>query len=500
MEGEQQSHRAGYELSHRPTFLDRPVALGLLACAAVGTAHFLGTGWISESLLGLPVGMWLIGGVVGGAYWREQRQRSGQRATGELTPRELTTNATSFASERLAELNDRARETLSNGIDAAKKLLSKPAETLRVGHNEQGLEEEAEIPAPRPRGTKSPTEQQPRIGVSGPDEQVEGFIEQVLEDEAAIGRYERLSTPVRQPEDCAKLALTGAVTFSMTGQTTLVLPELRGREAAWDDWSQRLALSYPAVFPARVDTARIGCGPVRISTPREARLVSRLAEATAVLSQIEARTGSRRNAEWTNNHRSRIERVMTSLARTLYTDWADDVMTKMPSPACRAAARGVGAWLSTWDGEIDPQERRQWLNVCASFLPDEPEAHLRLAAAQIGAYEDDKALPALRRAFELLRSSGELPLSDPLAFVMAEMEFGNFGSLALGRVAAGLAIAWATTPRESLSYLRDDLIDDLEHSGKLVGRDQDHAFLKRVMSHMDRLRSDTLPMRARPAA
>ncbi len=495
MQGEPQTHRNGKELSHRPppTLVERPVALGVLACAVVGTAHWLGTTWVAEPFLSLPLGMWAIGGVIGASYWWQKRNSA---ALARMHSEQGSVRS------GLPEVAERIRGAMSLNVgDTLRRMISHPIYSSNQSSERREERMEAREEQRRERPSRaSRSDSVPRIGVGGPEEFVEAFVEHVHEEGTSEARYEPVASPVRESEDCSKRALAGAVTFTSTGQASIVLPEVRGREAAWDDWSHRLALSYPAVFPARIDAARIACGPVRVREQRESRLVARMAEVASLLAQSESRTGSRRSAEWAANHRERTERAMTSLARTFSSDWSDQNDRPLASPVCRAAARGVGAWLSMWDGNIDPQERRQWISHCTSFLQDEPEAHLRLAAAQIGAYEDDQALPALRRAFELLRSSGELPLSDPLAFVLAEMELGNFSSLALGRVASGLAIAWATAPKESVAYLRDDLIDDLQHSGKLVGRDQDHAFLKRVMAHMDRLRSDTLPMRSRSAA
>jgi hypothetical protein len=463
--------------------------MGLLACAVVSTARWLGTGWISESFAGLPVGIWLVGATVGVTWWMERRERSSTSEEEGREPAGLLAVAGMVREGMKMSVGEAARRFMSHPIYSGSQRKNDGGE--REGDRAEARSERIDWGL-RNNGT-------PRIGVGGPEELAEAFVEQVREEGVAGARYELVSSPVRDPEECAKRGLSGAVTFSKSGQAAIVLPEMRGREAAWEDWSQRLALSYPAVFPPRVDAGRIACGPVRVRSTREARLVARMAEAASLLAQTEARTGVRRSAEEAAAQRTRTERAMELLARTFCADWSEEDERKVASPACRAAARGVGAWLSTWEGQIDPQERRRWLSVCASFIEDEPEAHLRLAAAQIGAYEDDQALPALRRAFELLRESGEQPMSDPLAFVLAEMELGNFSSLALGRVAAGLAIAWATTPRESLAYLRDDLIDDLEHSGKLLGRDQDHALLKRIMTQMDRLRSDTLPMRVKAA-
>lgn len=480
------------ELSHRPTMFKPYISVGLLSCAAVSTAQYLGMGWVSDMVLGVPAGLWIAGALTTATWWRE---RAGRGATTASLP-----GAAGRAASLAHGVQSSVRTALAERAGSvARRFMAHPIYARPESQNEVTELGPELIKPERPTARKTRDSVAQRIAVSGPAEFVDAFVEQAREEVEAEASFEPVATPIRESAECVKRALAGAVTFTEAGQTSIVLPEHRGRDAAWSDWSQRLALSYPAVFPPRVDPARIVCGPVRIHSARESRLIARLADASSTLSQIEARTGYRRSNEWRAVQQQNAARSMTALARTFVGDWGTTAPAAA-SPVCRTAARAVSAWLSMCDTGIEPQERRAWIQTCSTFLADEPESYLRLAAAHIGAFEDDESLPSLKRAFELMRASGEVPLSDPLAFVLAEMEVGAFNSMSLGRVAAGLAIAWATTPAESLDYLRDDLIDDLQFSGRLMGREQDRAFLKHVMEHMDQLRSGGKSMPVKAAA
>jgi hypothetical protein len=506
MHGEASTNEESSGYSRRSSALAPHVSVGLLACATVSTAHWLGTEWVAQGWLGLPLGVWVVGAAVGGAILHDRRTHDRRRRP-VFEAHDLGISAGRLRSAARAGVREFCRRYFSHPIfsgalgdryELGPELLT-PEEQRTSPPPRSEREERAERAGAIGRIVKS--DGTPRIGVSGPDEYVQAFVERAREEAEVEARFEPVPTPVREPEECAKRALAGAVNFGVQGETAIVVPETKGREAAWSDWSQRLALSYPATFPPRVDPARISCGVVRPRSVREARLVVRMAEAAAVLGQLESRTGARRSAEWLALHEQRATRSMAALARTLATDWATLPTGESAgvAPACRATARAASAWLTMYERTADPRERRALVETCAAHLTGEPEAYLRLAAARIGAFEDDEAVASLRKGFETLRASGEVPMSDPLAFVMAEMEVGSFSSLALGRVAAGLAIAWATTPEGSLDYLREDLLDDLRYAGRLVGRDQDHAFLKHVMAYMDRLRSESIPLRVRAA-
>jgi hypothetical protein len=118
--------------------------------------------------------------------------------------------------------------------------------------------------------------------------------------------------------------------------------------------------------------------------------------------------------------------------------------------------------------------------ACEGFEKHAPQV-LRLAAAQFAAGHDDDALRSLQWGVRVLRSSNAECTVDPLAFVQSEIELGQPGGLSTGRIAAGLALLWATTETSRHPFLRDDLTDDLRHAGWLMGRDHDRAVLERVM-------------------
>lgn len=479
MHGEAQNQPDMTSLSHRPTLMEPHVSMGLLACGVISTAHWLGTEWVGEPWLGLPLGVWVVGATAGMAHlWSGQQSERRSRSSRRVT---LAT-----------ELVERARATLS---ECARRLRAAGASLRGEDVPAKATPRARPKPMPSIMASTGPS----RIGVQAPGDDVDTLVATLNSEGSGETKFEPMKTPVAEPADCSRLRLAGAIRMPAEGPATIILPERAGLDAAWEDWSSRLALSYPGVFPARVDTARVDCARVDSRSRREVRLMARLAEANALLAGVEARTGARLTPECSQAHRERTERAMVTLARTLAADWSGE-SAGAGSAMCKSVARGVSAWLCTWNAEIDPQERRRWMEVCAALIADEPEAHLRLGTAHVGAFEDDESLPAFDRAFEVLRRTGELPLNDPLAFVMGELEVGSTDSLTLGRVASGLVIAWATTPLESLDYLRDDLADDLRHSDMLVGRDQDHSYLQRVMQHMERLRSDSLPLRVKAAA
>ncbi|MBC7773127.1 MAG: hypothetical protein H7210_11565 [Pyrinomonadaceae bacterium] len=288
-----------------------------------------------------------------------------------------------------------------------------------------------------------------------------------------------------------------------SGELMIVVPEHPTKAAGWMDWSRRMPLSYAGLFPTRVDPACVSCGGLNLLNERDARLATRLAEACAVLGRLEPRLSvskmwdGRSALSNMNGSGGPIERSMLRLTHALAADWND--RTPALSLAARAGARAASAWLASWD-QTDPKQRRGLLEVCSSIIGDEPEASLRLAAGQFAAYEDTAGLDQLCDAFRLVIASQERVVSDPLAFIHAEIELGTHGPLTLGRVAAGLCLLWATSNQQSLDYLRDDLVEDLRYSGRFVGQDQDQLLLREIIRRMDQLRTESLPMRKDKAA
>ena len=86
---------------------------------------------------------------------------------------------------------------------------------------------------------------------------------------------------------------------------------------------------------------------------------------------------------------------------------------------------------------------------------------------------------------------------------------GTASSMVLGRVAAGFCLLAAQHDYERLEFLRDDLLEELDHAGWLLGRDQDTALLRGVFEELHRVRraesrglpaANPAPKRAKRAA
>src|SRR5690606_5336956 len=55
------------------------LAFVAVACVVVGVAALLGATWLKATLLGLPVGMWLVGAAWGVRWWLRERWGGGAR-------------------------------------------------------------------------------------------------------------------------------------------------------------------------------------------------------------------------------------------------------------------------------------------------------------------------------------------------------------------------------------------------------------------------------------
>jgi len=294
------------------------------------------------------------------------------------------------------------------------------------------------------------------------------------------------------------------------GDAHLFLPQPPGQPAAWHDWSPPPAPGFGTTFPARVDPAALRLDGLDFADPIHCRLAADVIIVAATLAAGPTRrpTGFRsvlRGGTLDESlARSAVEVAMLRLGGTL-----EDLVaaakrreTRVPATAF-AAARALSAWITTWQTQPGAppihHERHRLAKLAADLIPGEAEPHLRLGAAQIAAFEDAAAITSFATAGRLLRSRGTVCGTDPLAFIQAEITLGEPSGLTLGRVAAGLCLLWATTPQSSLDYLRDDVLDDLQHSGWLEGRDQDRKLLADVLDELARIDADELPRRAEAA-
>lgn len=288
------------------------------------------------------------------------------------------------------------------------------------------------------------------------------------------------------------LRMDVVITPDAEGGFVFRTPELPDHEAAWYDWGMPRPISYPSLFPTRLDAANLTLGPSPAG--EDATLMRLLAETLGTLSRHQARLDltdrllGRRPMELNpgtcNSLRqfSPTSDIMGRLAAHLTSHLADFRTGATPTSGERAAARVLGAWAAAWPGSIDDATRRASMETAARVCADEAETMMRLAAVRFGCLDDDLGLDALQRALRLMQPDRVVLQNDPAAFLAAELAAGEPGPWTIGRLAVGVALMCATTPGEKCSYFRDDLADDLVHSPILVGRDQDQLLLRRVLA------------------
>lgn len=516
----------------------------LWASAGACVGHALGMEWLTDMVLGVPAGLWLVGSVTYLAHVRTRRATasSGQEA-GESAwalPKPIgaavqhTTEAFAAAvswlaaslsdSERwrylkrvmtrrvdvpmfdvrLPELSGRARFPRLHGVQELRAALNAPAQAATDALTHAAAEVAGGMGASvkRLKGARASGVDRPiRIGLDVREAEFNALTSASsrlhLDPQAftvtrhAPGAFvdsareiERVDALVRRSPDNDR----GLYAF---------LPEDEAWPAAWYDWSIEPPLCFASVFPARLDCARLTLGACDLSRVVQAELVGALVAAAAAYARHPARTpgsawslcASPTAAEM-QTVVARQHQAMAALAEAFDRLVSDSTERSVaPKELLTSASNVLSAWCSTQDHQSSGgkgsgvcAERRMQLAALASegFEKHAPQV-LRLAAAQLAAGQDDDALRSLQWAVRVLRSAHAECSVDPLVFVQSEIELGQPGGLSTGRIAAGLTLLWATTDSSRHPFLREDLADDLRHAGWLMGRDHDRGVIERVM-------------------
>lgn len=294
---------------------------------------------------------------------------------------------------------------------------------------------------------------------------------------------------------CREFVLDALVRPQGTDGLEINLAENPGQDAAWFDWGFARPLSYPGVFPTRVDAARI-----TLTTGRrdDAALVRTIIEAGALLCRHPARLS---HADRMNGRRpylgaqdvrgasgfSQFIRETAGLTRCMRS-LAEGIDNTREGSSTRAASRVLGSCLATMPHWENESARIALMDTCASVTGDEPETMLRLAAVRLGMGQDDAGLDALERADRILRDNQIVSATSQAAFISAELEHGHPGPLTIGRLAAGLCMLVSTMPASQVAYFRDDLFEDMRFSSLLIGRDQDRRLLMQVIRMLESVR------------
>lgn len=477
-----------------PGFGPRTVTT-LCGCALASTAYVLGATWLESPWLGLPLGIWLIGAGVGAAHLYARRGASLHGAAGRARLRVPRGFAASLTPDNVIATVMELSGVPARSVESARRRVKELADHAGLKLTPRAIRIGLDL-------SQRDHERLCAAGASGlaPGLAVEwvrapaGLMTDAPRDAAAFDALVR-----REPESRGG-----------SGAAAVFVPEHGEFRAAWKDWAAPNSPGYAQTFPARLDPSAIRLDQCDLADPMHARLAADVIVLAAALGAGPARRPGglrsvvRGGALDAETARAATEVAMLRLAGTLedLAAAADRNETSVP-PAARGAARVLSAWLTTWQNQPGTppihHERCRLAQLAADILGDEPEAALRLGATQIAAFEDRAAMATFRRARDMLRADGRACPTDPLAFIQSEIELGAPNGLTLGRVAAGLVLLWATTPADSAHYLRDDLLDDLRHSGWLAQREQDCKVLAEVLDELARDEDRRTGLRAEAA-
>jgi len=267
-----------------------------------------------------------------------------------------------------------------------------------------------------------------------------------------------------------------AMVVPIQGGVKILSRAHRQREAAWFDWGASRPLSYPAVFPTRLDCSQVTIDDNPTSDV-EIHLIRALVETAAACSRLDARllTNDRWRGRKALDHSGVADEAMSRLAVVLQHASLGTIRA-----AHRAAARVLSAWAVTDRPAGFASPQRHLAELCARCAGNEAEVMLRLGAARFADLDDQGGRQALLAADRMLRTRPTLPGVDNSAFIQAELDQGRHDPLAVGRVAAGVVLACAAMPVEKLVFTQGDLLEEMRFSAWLVGRDQDRALLHRL--------------------
>ncbi|QOJ00499.1 MAG: hypothetical protein HRU70_08355 [Phycisphaeraceae bacterium] len=481
----------------------------IAACAVVITAHLLGIAWLSETVWGVPAGLWIVPAWVALAWLISPKDRAELPGNLQSQPTPLPIHVPSPAPALAAiprhhkgKKGTRARAATDEPPAPALAITRPGAHgpILRSSWNTSGLKERACALASRAAGTLCGDRAGEWLDDHGPGVRPLVVGLRISRDvgsavrgagDTADVRWVTVNEGGEAGEVCRRLGLDALVTDGENQGLCVVTPERAGREAAWFDWGGPRPLSYFSVFPMRVDAARAtlaGQSAALYDRPGSAGEVLRaLITAAGLLSRHPRRLSAADRLMGRVSSLRAVDGVepawegMTRLAEAV-SAWGESA-----GSASRVGARVSTAWLAS--AAVPAGVDRVALMESSSIpAADEPEVLLRLGAVRIAMGDEGLGIDAILRADRLLRDRGVVVGVDPVTLIQAEMEHGTFGELTVGRVAAGICLACSKTPADRIGYVKEDLLEDMRFASWLVGRDPERTTLIEVFRRLERAR------------
>ncbi len=443
-----------------------PAAIAaLVASAVVATAFSLGASWLGTSILGLPLGLYLIAmssvgaGLLGRRWLVEEGQITpGARDDSPIEPHIAAPGTLTWGAMEVSS-------AIAGGVAAA-------AATVFGRPNAKELEDRViamvgQWPA---RGL--------RIGVQGPRSLGSSMAAAIDPSLATWYAVEMKIDPVvvmrRRGFD--------AIVSMDFGHIVVRTPAHEGRDAAWHNWSTTRPVSFLSAFPLRIDGERFELHE------EPADNAAQVLGCLVTLMAATARNQERTSLADRLRGRVMLPRIASSALRSLVQQARRYGPSFGTDDLSRATARVLSAASASEAFEFDDGSRRSVAELAARLAGDEPEVMLRVGAARLADMDDDSGLDALLRAERMLRDARVLPGVDHGAFVLAEINSGAQGPMGLGRVAAALTLTLSQVDVDEIGFIAGDVIDDLRHCEWLIGRDQDCATLQRLCRAVEKAR------------
>lgn len=495
---------------------------------AVLSGYALGAQWLGSMVVGVPTGLWLVGGAVLGTHVYTELglgRRLGRRA--RVTRRRLGQRG----SQPRLGIEDRGqvgtagvvdeRDVGSGGVAGVGGLSGLSGEAISATVLELGG-----VPARQVRAVRTRLDRltdrlrsgQPTVRVGlDVSEQTRRAIVRGLGEQAMVGgvpiKWEKAESGLMSegPRDARRFDVLVRESAGGEGAGREVKIGVfagggTGQDVQNEERTGGRRLRYAALFPARV---RCDARVLRLSgNERVDERSGRLIGALAVVAGVAARTAGRVGGgpevgDGGAGGRGLLPDGATVLAAAM--NGLADALLEHRGPAEHAdapagvAAEVIGQYATTVGVDLPSGACVDLARLSADTMPDDPAATLRLGAAELAWGEQEEGTRTLVRAFRQIRSTPALGGgvvgggrggggggADALAFVMSEAELGARDAITFGRVCAGICLAWATTSTESLDYLQDDLIDDLKHAGWLVGREHEVERLRTIIGALER--------------
>lgn len=307
-------------------------------------------------------------------------------------------------------------------------------------------------------------------------------------------------------------ALDAVVACFPDGRLCVRVHEHEGKGAAWYDWAYERPRSYPGTFPMRVDCSQLTIESRMPGLSPDSRLARLLIEAAALLSRHPARvrlqdslagrlaTGARADVTgivYAQHRQHEAADPLAPVIRQLVELMGPWELSELRSPVGKIAARLMSAWAaSSASDRVDPTLRRLAADMAGSVIDDEVETMLRVGAVRMADGDEVAGLFALEHAARMLVGSTLQNPPDQVLFLLTELGGVRHDPYAIGRVSAGLVLIGATTTRERFPHLRDDILDEMQHSGALIDLEQDQLLILKTLGMLERVLG-TAPMAQR---